>query len=409
MKIQMQSKNTQQTLLRYRYIKVANPDVPGAEGREGVNLFLYIGTNVEHFDSLRRELGNGWMVADIDEAKLSLKSLRREACIITAVFVDDATALTRGTSAIRQLKSNIILQEAVFIGNFRGLGSDEVACLRKNPVFDELVDFRVETALLVEKIDMLRRVRFALKERERQVRLETSPSQVYNRYYLGKRFIDIVCASLLLIVLMPVFLLIALAIKIESRGPILYNSYRAGRGYRIFKFFKFRTMKVGADRMIQSIAHLNKYNNFGHAPVFFKADNDPRITRVGQFLRNSGLDELPQLFNVLIGDMSIVGNRPLPLYEASALTNNEWAERFSAPAGITGLWQVTCRSDGNFTTADRICRDLDYARTHNFVTDMTILAKTPVVLFKGLVLDRGEREYSAPLPSPRFKPEFSQF
>lgn len=409
MKIHMQTKSTLQTLPRYRYIKVANRAIPGAEDRDGAYFFLYIGTNVEHFDSLRRELGSGWMVADIAEARQSLKSLRREECCITAVFVDDPSVLTGGIFALRQLKSNVVLRDAAFIGNFRGLGADALSMLRKNPVFDELIDFRVETALLVEKLDMLRRIHQALDERKAQVRLETSPSQVYNRLYFGKRFLDIIIASLLFIVSIPVFLLIALAVKIESRGPVLYNSYRAGRGYRIFKFYKLRTMKVGADRMIQSIAHLNKYNNFGHAPVFFKADNDPRITKVGQFLRNSGLDELPQLLNVLIGDMSIVGNRPLPLYEASALTNDEWAERFSAPAGITGLWQVTCRSAGDFTTADRIRKDLDYAQNHGFVTDMTILVKTPVVLIRGMVIDKERRTYAKPLARPSFKPEFLQF
>src|SRR4030095_6430945 len=117
-----------------------------------------------------------------------------------------------------------------------------------------------------------------------------------------------------------------LCIKLESNGPVFYNSYRAGRGFKIFKFFKFRTMYVGADSRVDELANMNLYSVGGQ--VFFKANNDPRVTRVGAMLRNTSLDELPQLLNVLMGDMSIVGNRPLPLYEASALTTHEVAARF---------------------------------------------------------------------------------
>src|SRR5437764_11787437 len=149
-----------------------------------------------------------------------------------------------------------------------------------------------------------------------------------------------IISSVLLILLAPVFLLIALAIKIESRGPVFYNSKRAGKGYKIFRFHKFRTMEVNADKKIEMLHHLNQYEAEANGAKFFKISNDPRITKVGKFLRNTSLDELPQLINVLKGDMSLVGNRPLPLYEAATLTTNEFVERFMAPAGITGLWQI---------------------------------------------------------------------
>ncbi len=131
-----------------------------------------------------------------------------------------------------------------------------------------------------------------------------------------------------MIILSPVFLLIILALKIESKGPVFYISKRAGRGYKIFNFYKFRTMDAEANKKISDFSHLNLYNPLkADGPVFIKIDNDPRITRLGAFLRKCSLDELPQLLNVFKGDMSLVGNRPLPLYEAATLTTDEWAKK----------------------------------------------------------------------------------
>jgi lipopolysaccharide/colanic/teichoic acid biosynthesis glycosyltransferase len=364
---------------------------------------------VEYFDSLRRELGNGWMLAGIEDAMQSLKAIQSGTCNIIAVFVDDAGAYAGGFASLRSLRKQEVLRDVPMIANLRGMDEVAIKALRKTPLVDELMDFRVEVSFVKEMLASLGNICQSIGQHGRKCRIETSANQVYGGFYAGKRLIDIITASVLLLLTAPVFLLIALAVKLESRGPVLYNSYRAGRGYWIFRFFKFRTMKVGADRMIQSIAHLNKYNNFGHAPVFFKADNDPRITRVGKFLRSSGLDELPQLFNVLLGDMSVVGNRPLPLYEAAALTNDKWAERFLAPAGITGLWQVTCRTSGGYTTSDRIEKDLEYARTNSLALDFAILAKTPVVLVKGLIKERHADTFLQPGQRPAFAPEFTQF
>jgi lipopolysaccharide/colanic/teichoic acid biosynthesis glycosyltransferase len=116
--------------------------------------------------------------------------------------------------------------------------------------------------------------------------------------------------------------------------------------------------------------------------VFFKIQNDPRITRIGNFLRNTSLDELPQLINVFLGDMSLVGNRPLPLYEAETLTTNDYAARFMAPAGITGLWQIKKRGNKDMSVEERINIDIAYASKCNFVTDLWIIANTPSALLQ---------------------------
>lgn len=198
-----------------------------------------------------------------------------------------------------------------------------------------------------------------------------------------KRAFDVLVSSTALLFLMPLCLLIALIIKLESRGPVFYISKRAGTGYKIFNFYKFRTMRQGADAELAKLAHLNQYNDNGSSGVFFKIKDDPRITRFGQFLRNTSLDEIPQLFNVLVGDMSLVGNRPLPLYEAEKLTRDQIAWRFLAPAGITGLWQITKRGKDNMSPEERIALDMEYAMKNSFWLDLKILMSTfPALLQK---------------------------
>lgn len=202
------------------------------------------------------------------------------------------------------------------------------------------------------------------------------------RIPLGKRMFDILVSGLALLMLSPLFLLIAIIIKLESRGPIFYVSPRAGTGYKTFNFLKFRSMRNGADKELSKLSHLNQYggnvdfNGSKANPVFVKIKDDPRVTRFGNFLRNTSLDELPQLINVLKGDMSIVGNRPLPLYEAETLTKDKAAMRFMAPAGITGLWQVTKRGKGDMSADERIALDIEYAKTYSLKTDLSLIFKT---------------------------------
>src|SRR5690606_27713781 len=161
----------------------------------------------------------------------------------------------------------------------------------------------------------------------------------------------------------------------DSKGPVIYKSKRAGTGYRIFDFYKFRSMRIDADKELANLSALNQYGGDGNA-AFVKIRCDPRITKFGSFLRNTSIDEIPQLFNVLRGDMSLVGNRPLPLYEAQMLTSDEWAMRFLGPAGITGLWQVCKRGKSEMSDEERRQLDNHYVKSHSFLMDLKIILKT---------------------------------
>jgi lipopolysaccharide/colanic/teichoic acid biosynthesis glycosyltransferase len=236
---------------------------------------------------------------------------------------------------------------------------------------------------LLSKINFIKKIKNTENIGLLQHNIEQAPDITAVSNNLLKRGFDIIVSAMLILLLSPVFLLIALAISLESRGSILYVSKRAGRGYRVFNFYKFRTMETNADKKVEALSHLNQYSStVENGPVFFKVNNDPRVTRLGTFLRNSSLDELPQLFNVLLGDMSLVGNRPLPLYEAETLTTDNWAERFMAPAGITGLWQIKKRGNNGMSVEERIGLDIAYANRNNFMYDLWIMAHTPTALIQ---------------------------
>ena len=166
-------------------------------------------------------------------------------------------------------------------------------------------------------------------------------------YFLLKRISDIVCSFLLLVILSPLFLLIALLIKLDSSGPVIFRQDRVGYDWRRqirrkFVFLKFRSMTHNCDQSLHE-QHIKQWirgeGGAGGADDLVKLTNDPRVTRVGKFLRKTSLDELPQLWNVLMGHMSLVGPRPVPLYEAAEYRIWHY-RRLEAPAGITGLWQV---------------------------------------------------------------------
>jgi exopolysaccharide biosynthesis polyprenyl glycosylphosphotransferase len=193
-----------------------------------------------------------------------------------------------------------------------------------------------------------------------------------------KRSMDIVGSVVGLVLLAPLLLLIGIAVRLTSRGPALFVQERCGLRGRTFRFYKFRTMVEDAEARKADLEHLNEMRG----PVF-KIRRDPRITRLGAILRKASLDELPQLWNVLRGEMSLVGPRP-PLPEEVELYNSHQAQRLSVVPGITGLWQVSGRS----AVADFdqwLELDLEYARRWSMTLDLRILLKTVVVV----VLARG--------------------
>lgn len=190
---------------------------------------------------------------------------------------------------------------------------------------------------------------------------------------LAKRTLDILSACVALTLLSPLMVLIAAAILIDSPGSILYRTYRVGKNGRLFRFYKFRTMVSNADTMLDEVWSLNERKG-----VLFKASRDPRLTRSGRILRRFSLDELPQFWNILRGDMSLVGPRP-PLLSEYEQFRPEYRRRMEVLPGLTGLWQVMARRDPSFETYVRL--DCHYVDNWNFWLDLRILLKTiPAIL-----------------------------
>ncbi len=288
--------------------------------------------------------------------------------------------------------------------------------------------------------DIARRIEFLClhKKASKLPKLPETNEETY-RMPLSKRIFDIFVASTVLLVASPFLLLILIAIKLESKGKVYYISKRVGR--KTFDFYKLRSMRTGSDELLKKLAkEKNQYNTaqkpadnlldipcprcsklpegetcsplmyidtheicdywFNRQKIeaaknnstFVKIVDDPRVTRVGKFIRNTSIDELPQLINVLKGDMSIVGNRPLPVYEAEMLTADSLSKRFLAPPGITGLWQVELRGKGgNMSEEERMRLDNEYADhfkgdNYSFWYDLKLILRTiPALLQKGSV------------------------
>ncbi len=195
------------------------------------------------------------------------------------------------------------------------------------------------------------------------------------RVYL-KRSLDIISSFTLLVLLSPLLLLVALLVKLTSPGPVVFVQQRVGYNKRRIKVHKFRTMNVDAERRIDELAHLNEVSG----PVF-KIKDDPRITRFGRFLRHTSIDELPQLLDVLLGDMSLVGPRPLPLRDYQGFEQDWHRRRLSVRPGITCLWQVAGRSSLPFERWMEL--DMEYIDKWSLLLDLKILARTIPAVLRG--------------------------
>ena len=312
-------------------------------------------------------------VSNIHEAKKCIHNIPQGNLLFDAVICDGLIGEKSILHFAGYLASTKSLSAIPFILFVSDNQFDSEICTRSQGV-DDIITLETPLNDLSDKIWILKKY----KSLQSSMPYSISPEEAagFNTGFFFKRIIDIVISGIALTILSPIILLIAICIKLESKGPVFYKSLRAGTGYKVFTFFKFRTMVVNAEDMVKDLKHLNEYKDAKNN-LFFKIKDDPRVTRVGQFLRKTSLDEIPQLINVLIGDMSLVGNRPLPLYEASSITVDKSAKRFLAPAGITGLWQVKGRSNADLSVAERINMDLDYADNQSLLLDMKILLKTP--------------------------------
>lgn len=326
------------------------------------------------------------LLSNFTDAKHLIRMIQIDKhAIPDAIFVNTPLSMPEFEDFGLFIKSFPRLKNIPLIYCSSNVSLKDFSFLKSSELVDEVVDLETFGFDLYKKISFLKKVKNHPPSPflRRMDHIEIASKFMADGYVL-KRAMDILVSATILILCFPIFLLIAIAIKLESKGPIFYNALRAGRKYKVFKFHKFRSMVVDAESLIEKMSHLNQYASGEKSVAFLKIQNDPRVTKVGKFLRKTSLDELPQMFNVLKGDMSLVGNRPLPLREAEAMVTNSYVERFMAPAGITGLWQITKKGKPNMTIEERVDLDIVYAQRSNLINDFKIMLKTPAALIQSV-------------------------
>lgn len=340
---------------------------------------VYSGKGLSAQDSV--QLSNDYDVINVGdfsnlEAYLNTQSLFSTPDVIMIEINGEEDAVF---SLLNKIKTNPLTSGLIIIL----IGNQPDARLRMRAIKEKIHDLYFSPYKISDIKD---RLKFLIKFKLIKPKIEQLAIIKKDREYkipTPKRIFDIISAGGILLVLSPILLLIAILIRLDSKGGIIYKSKRVGTGYKIFDFYKFRSMRSGADKELKNLSSLNQYKNDGSgANAFVKIKNDPRVTKLGNFLRNTSLDELPQLFNVLKGDMSLVGNRPLPLYEAEMLTSNEWSMRFLGPSGLTGLWQIKKRGKGEMSDTERKKLDNYYAENYSVWFDVKIILGTFPALFQ---------------------------
>lgn len=383
--------------------------------------YLYIGNNIFLISKLKIALNVIEVV--VDKYPLSaIKYLNSNSSVEVVIF-ESTEETDKVLEFVRFFRENINRDILFFIlVDTKQYLSKRNARLNKflKQGADDIFYLNIDIHLTNKEIrKVCKRIEFLAANKE-NLSLSVARKKDHFRIPLWKRVFDILFSLLAIILLSPVFLFIAIAIRFESKGKVYYTSKRVGTGYKIFNFYKFRSMSVDADKKVDALMSQNQYatanDNLASKNVdihssgdillldednmifeqdflvqkrkkqetsFFKISDDPRITEVGRFIRNTSLDELLQLFNILKGDMSVVGNRPLPLYEAEVLTTDRWAKRFLAPAGLTGLWQVTKRAKSSQMSPDeRKQLDIEYSDKYSFAGDLKIILRTVPALFQ---------------------------
>lgn len=209
---------------------------------------------------------------------------------------------------------------------------------------------------------------------EEQILVDRKKIESRKGYHFVKRFIDVTLSAISLVVLSPIMILIAYKIKREDGGPVFYKQIRIGKDGRCFKMYKFRSMVINADQLLEKLKDQNDVTG-----AMFKMKNDPRITKIGHFIREHSLDELPQLVNVLKGDMSLVGPRPPLPVEVEQYTDYDRQRLYVVP-GCTGLWQATERNNVGFDEMVKL--DLKYINNSSMIYDFWIIWRTIAIIFK---------------------------
>ena len=388
---------------------------------------LYIGNSSENIDNLSNSENFSLIVAE--NILLAVNILRSDQTV-DAIFCELSVPGGDGFLMHEWLRKRNRFSKMPFILVVHDFKEE----LLKTAFARRIDDFYVTPIPSSE--DIAGRLEFLVNYRSGKVpgSISSRKDPVY-RMPLSKRIFDVFVAAGSIIVLSPFMILIMLAIKLESKGSVYYVSKRVGR--KTFDFYKLRSMRTGSDKELSMLAdNKNQYNGtikktkidfdipcprcselqegqtcspilhidnhsicdywyllqkkevMNSKSAFVKIADDPRITRVGKIIRNTSIDELPQLINVLKGDMSIVGNRPLPVYEAELLTVDSMSKRFLAPAGITGLWQVELRGRrGNMSEEERKRLDNEYAEhfsgsKYSFWYDIKLILRTIPALFQ---------------------------